>query len=177
MLSYRFALKSLLSCFALLVQPYGAHAQYQWKDENGRMVFSDKGPPSSVQYSNAVRIQPGRDTSNNNLATNAAPAPPPSGTATAKTPGRETLADRELDAKRKAKDKADADRKKKEDAEQTAKLDRACEEMKAEARTLESGVRAVTVNEQGEREFVSDVDRERRLDRIRRDIRDSCKAG
>ncbi len=176
MSSYRSVFKALLPGFALIMLAGGASAQYQWKDENGRMVFSDQGPPSNIDPSRVIRNSPGRSASGGNLAANGAP-PVVSPAAAANPVARESLADKELDAKRKAKEKADAERKKKEEADQTAKLARACDEMRAELRTLESGMRAATVNAQGEREFLSDTDRERRLDSVRRDIKDSCKPG
>lgn len=178
MSSYRSVFKTLGTGFALIMLAGGAGAQYQWKDENGRMVFSDQGPPSHIDPSRVIRTVPGRTASGANHAVNTAPPAVSAAAENLPNPGaRESLADKELDAKRKAKEKADAERKKKEEADQTAKLARACEEMRAELRTLESGMRAATVNAQGEREFLSDADRERRLDGVRRDIKDSCKPG
>jgi Domain of unknown function (DUF4124) len=178
----------LLIALALAVMASSVCAQYQWKDENGRMVFSDLAPPNTIDPSRIVRTTPARNgnpsTSTPGAAPGAVAATPtataainPTGGNAGANPsgGRETLADKELDAKRKAKEKADAERKKKEDSEQSAKLARACDEMRTEVRTLESGMRTARINSQGEREFLTDEERERRMDLVRRDIRDTCK--
>ncbi len=188
MLLPRIVLNRLLIALAFSVLASSVCAQYQWKDENGRMVFSDLAPPNNIDPSRIVRTTSARNGTARASTPGAAlgtVAATPTATAAINSTGgnaganasggRETLADKELDAKRKAKEKADAERKKKEESEQSAKLARACDEMRTEVRTLESGMRTARINSQGEREFLTDEERERRMDLVRRDIRDSCK--
>lgn len=174
----------MLSALPLLLASHPAMAQYQWRDANGRMVFSDQPPPPSIDPSRIIRRDPVRQTPpaadssgvprtpDGTSAGVSATARPASG---ASAP--ESFADRQLDAKRKAQEKADAERKKKEQAEQEAKVARACEDMRSEVRTLETGMRVTRVNAQGEREFLSDEDRNKRIDTVRRDMREHCKQG
>lgn len=174
----------LLAALPLLVICHPSIAQYQWRDGNGRMVFSDQPPPPEVDPTKVIRRDTGR--LNPPASTSAGSARPPEGGSTGTSANAkaapaasapESFADRQLEAKRKAQEKADAERKKKEQADQEAKVARACEEMRSEVRTLETGMRVARVNAQGEREFLSDEDRNKRIDTVRRDMREHCKQG
>jgi Domain of unknown function (DUF4124) len=173
---------SMLAAAVSLVAATSGHAQYQWRDGNGHMVFSDQPPPSNIKPSQILRAEPMKS------------APPPSGNvsfsgarATGESSGprpvaradtaAEKAADRELEARRKQQGGKDTERKQKEEAEQAAKMARACDDAKAEIRTLESGIRIARINDQGEREYLGDEQRAARLGSVQRDVRDLCKAG
>lgn len=176
--------RRLLAALPLLLISPASFAQYQWRDGNGRMVFSDQPPPHDIDPAKVIRRDPGRLTPPASSSAGSAPKPEAgsaSSSANAKSgptaSAPESFADRQLDAKRKAQEKAEAERKKKEQAEQEAKVARACEDMRTEVRTLETGMRVTRVNAQGEREFLSDEDRTKRIDSVRRDMREHCKQG
>lgn len=167
-----------------------AQAQYQWRDANGRMVFSDLPAPANIDPSKVIRSDSGRVSTPQAARTVTKDAagdgskPQDAATSSRNASGRvptatraESAADKELAAKRKAQLQADADKKKREEAEQTAKVARACEDMRTEVRTLETGMRVSRVNSQGEREFLSDEERNRRVASVQRDIKEHCKQG
>lgn len=186
-----------------------AAAQYQWRDENGRMTFSDRPPPGSVRPADVVR-HPGLRAAPHEasvgaaragaLATGVLPASPaalvpsaaPAGKAAATQAvdggtdpaarrlaphGPSTAADRELAFRKRQLERAEAERKLVERAAHVERQARACEEVRASQRTLESGMRLAQVDARGEREFLSEQARAQRLDAVRRDVQDLCEAG
>lgn len=191
----------LTAAFASALAPTPVAAQYQWRDENGRMVFSDQPPPPGVPRENVLRAPvsapltvPATRPAASGSATGAAPAPagqPPvaaaaaapaagaaAGTAAgAPTPGAGAGAgwqDKAMEFRKRQADKADAERKSREEADKAQRTAASCENLRTQVRTLESGVRVTEVDRSGERTFLSDEDRARRLETLRRDARDSC---
>lgn len=148
---------------AALIAAGPADAQYQWRDNSGQMVFSDKPPPADVKPSQIIRAQPLP-----NYPAAAAPAP------SAATP---SLADQQMQEREKAQAKAAEERKKHDEAERTARLAQACEQMRSELRTLDSGMRVASVNAAGEREYMSDDDRAKRTTELKKNLQDNCTAG
>lgn len=196
--SRTFAAGHLPSMFATLVVAAAltlwathARAQYQWRDENGRMVYSDKAPPLSVKPEHVIRADPKRPVyveTANAKASGDGKSPAAEGKADAAhkadaghrdgenaRPGQ-TQADRELEQRRKFQEQVNAEKKRREQAEMEAKVSKACDEMHGEIRTLESGMRITRVTKDGEREYLSDEERASRLDTIRRSVKESCKS-
>jgi hypothetical protein len=171
----------LVALAGALVAPSAA-AQYQWRDDNGRMVFSDRPPPSTVPPGNVVR-SPARPPAARADAPRRADAEPAASAASdaagepASAAGPASVADRELASRKRAAERAEKDKR---DAEQRAtaeRRDRFCEEARTALRTLESGMRVARVNAQGEREFLSEDERERRASELKRDVQQECRAG
>ena len=150
-----------LMALAITALAAPALAQYQWREDSGLMSYSDKPPPPHIKPSQIIRAQP--------LGTPVvapAAAPPP-----------RSLADREMDSRRKAQDQEEQARKQAEEAQRSARMSQACEAMRTELRTLDSGMRIATVNAGGEREFLSDDIRQQRSTQLRQDIGENCKSG
>ncbi|MFT4100440.1 MAG: DUF4124 domain-containing protein [Burkholderiaceae bacterium] len=144
-----------LSVMIALMAP--ASAQYQWRDDEGQMVYSDKPPPPSIKPSQIIRAQP-----------MAAPAPRP---VSAPAPDAARDADRQMEERRRAEEAA---RKEKETTERAARTAIACEHLRAEQRTLESGMRIATILPNGEREYMSDETRDRRTTEVRKNLSELC---
>jgi hypothetical protein len=169
---------------ALAAAAPDASAQFQWKDENGRMVYSDMAPPNSIAPSAVIR-SPGRA-----AAVNAPSAPANAGEASGAAQGAvqaapaarpptaaaPSAADRELEFRKRRMERADAERKATDATQQAQRRTSACEDARSSVRTLESGMRVSRVNEQGEREAISESQRASRLDAARRDVKDNCGA-
>ena len=156
---------------ALVVTP-DASAQYKWRDENGRLVYSDQPPPTSIPQ-DAVLQAPGlRPSAERSSGTTGDGAKTPgAGTGSA---GVTTAADRELEFRRRRMERAESERKA---AEETVKARQAatdCEETRTELRTLESGMRVSRINERGEREFIDDAQRAARIEAARKTSREHC---
>ena len=172
---------------AVLAAAPPALAQYKWRDENGRMVYSDLPPPASVAPS-AVLQAPARRTpapaagGSGASAKDAASAPtgasPSPGPAAAENPAAAasapSIADREMAFRKRRLEQQDASRKSAEAEERSARVSAACNAARADARVMESGVRVGTVNERGEQDILDDAQRATRLEAARRVLRETC---
>ena len=181
-----------------------AHAQWKWRDDLGRTHYSDQPPPPNVPASRIMTlpakgaaptptpapVPAGADSPEANAAPTKASPPVQAATAqpggdaaagsSADAPkasaGPKTLAERALEMRRREAQRQ-ADQRKEEDlARQAAARGQVCEGMRAEARTLESGMRIGRVNAQGEREIITDEERAARLQALRKDLQANCSA-
>ncbi len=173
----------------------GAGAQYQWRDENDRMVYSDTPPPHSVDPSRilrapTVRVTPvvanakgaeGKDgeTRAGDAPRAGEPRPIADAKAAAVAAGGKapTPADKAMEFEKRRAERAENERKQREKDELQAKNNRACEDMRTQLRTLEAGGRVTSINAAGEREFMSDEERARRVGSLRQEVATACKAG
>ncbi|MFN9775739.1 MAG: DUF4124 domain-containing protein, partial [Burkholderiales bacterium] len=108
-MSFRHLLPLLL--VALAAAPH-ASAQYQWRDANGRMVYSDMPPPASVPPS-AVQRAPARQTpagtSGGSGATASAPAAPAAAPAAAAADAGRAVRKRRMEREAAAPTAAEAE--------------------------------------------------------------------
>ncbi len=128
---------------------------YQWKDSSGKTIISDTPPPSSTKPAKTV----GSSSSVSSNSDNAG----------------KSYAEREMEFKKRqqeAKEKAEKDAK-----ETSASNERKenCERARRQLAVLESGQRMSTVDENGERRFIEDAERQREIERTRRYVADTCK--
>jgi hypothetical protein len=165
---------------ALMLLAQLAHAQYSWIDDKGTRVFSDRPPPPGTP---AARIrQMPRSAAPAVAAGDAGKAPSSAAGSTATTtattaaaaatPKPPTLAEQETAYReRQARREEDA-RKARESAEQKAALDERCASARQEERLVTSGTRMSAVDAKGERYFLSDEERAKRLQAARRALTD-----
>jgi len=165
--------RHLLPLLLLVLLPVpDALAQFQWRDANGRMVYSDLPPPVSVPLHSVIKGPIGQ-----------APAGPPGGSggpvaaavsAPAPAAPPPSAADRELEWRKRRLERAESQRKAAEADERAQRIAAACADSRYEIRTMESGLRMASVNERGEREVVGEAERERRLATARQQVREHC---
>lgn len=156
-----------LATAALLVATAGsASAQWAWRDDNGRVVYSDRAPPASVRPEQIVR-QPATP------GALSAPAPQVPGER-AGQPAVKSLAERELETKKRQQEQAEAARKAAEEQARRQQLAQECERARGYLRTLEDGIRVVRTDAQGNREYLEDAEREREIRRTREQIGKFC---
>ncbi|HEX5802690.1 MAG TPA: DUF4124 domain-containing protein [Azospira sp.] len=155
-----------------LVVALPAQAQiYQYKDASGKTVISDRPPPPgktpAKTYSAGGNASDGSAAANGTAeATEASPSP---------TAGPKTLAERELEFKKRQKEQKEAaDKAQKEAATQATRKDE-CERAKRQLQVLESGERVTMRDEKGERVFIEDEQRAAEIERTRKHIADACK--
>ncbi len=164
------ALRVAAAC-ALLLLLGPAHAQWTWKDKDGRVTASDLPPPRDVPEKDILTRPAPRAMPRTPPAASPASATAPAAQAT----GAATPADRELEARKKA---AEADKSAKQKAEE-AKLaqQRAdnCRRARAQLTALESGQRMARVNDKGEREVLDDKGRAEESRRAREVVAADCK--
>lgn len=181
------SLKYVLSASLLLAATQGM-AQWQWKDNSGRTVFSDRPPPSSVPLKNIIK-QPGIAApvaiSISNTSTRALPK---TDEAKQKTDAeaakpKPSAQEQAAAAKKKkeeeaAKAKADAEAQKRMQEEkkqaEKAKADN-CRRARTSLATIDSNMRVATVNEKGERIVMDDKSRSAERKRLKDVIAANCK--
>ena len=190
---------TILLAAAALAAAGPALAQYQWRDEHGRMNFSDRPPavasrdvqvlrrpgggtpggaaparPASAQAATdqlvASTSAAGATAASTEAADAAAAAPRPGPAANAAP----TLAERELAFRKRRLDAAQAESKSAEQRARAERAARACDDSRSARRALESGMRVARVAESGEREFLGEAERAARLAALRRDIAEQC---
>jgi hypothetical protein len=164
-------LRTTLLLVMFLAVP-AAFAQWQWIDSSGRKVFSDQAPPPSVPANKILKRAGNRPAEPEPVA--AAPAPAASAAASMpKLSGK----DKELEEKKKQAAAADADKKKAQEEELAKARAESCERTKRAKATLDSGIRVVTTNNKGEREFMDDNARATEAKRLEGIIARDCRSG
>jgi type IV secretory pathway VirB10-like protein len=157
------AASALMACAAL------AHAQYLWIDEKGIKQFSDRAPPPSVPLKNILKAPAGVP-----RAPDVAAEAPAAAAAAAKPKEPASLADRNADYDKRAKQAAEREQKEKDELQ--AKRDKAqnCAQAQAASAAIASGVRINLAGPNGERGFMSDEQRAVEAARVNRVIA-ACK--
>jgi hypothetical protein len=151
----------------------GASAQWAWKDDNGRLVYSNIPPPANVKPAQIVR-QPGAVPQS---ARAAAPADgdaekPASAPAAANAP--KTYAERDAEFRKRQQERTDNERKAQEEQQKAAQKAVECERSRGYLRALEDGVRITRTDAGGNREYLDDAQRAAEMDRMRKAIRELC---
>lgn len=143
----------------LAFSSFSALAQYKWRDENGRIVYSDSPPPLSVKPKQVlakpgVPVYLGVVTPENASAATAAVAPQNASTVATKRP--QTPAEQEAAFKKRQADQSKAaDDAAKTAADAVRKADN-CNRLKGYIATIESGARIRNVAADGGKGAVLD---------------------
>lgn len=142
-----------LTVSALLVTTAASAQIYQWKDENGKTMISDKPPIGNVRQQKKIE--------------SAAPA--------ANTVPEKTAADKDLEFRKRQKEAQDNSEKARK--EQTASADKKenCEIARRQLQALESGERISLRDDKGERYYMEDKQREQEIAKMRDMVQSSCK--
>lgn len=155
----RIAAAVVLLAFTTLAQ-----AQYIWINEKGVKEYSDRSPPPSIPSKNILKAPGGVP-----AAADAPPALTPAAAATSAARPAPSLADRNADYNKRRKDQAEQAKKAGDEASQKAEKAENCSRTLAAKRSLDSGARISTVDNNGERRFIDDTERAReaaRADKI-----------
>jgi type IV secretory pathway VirB10-like protein len=188
-------------CSALLAAAGAVHAQaWQWKDEQGRMQFSDQPPPSNIRPENIVKTPSGaparpastagsksRITYEDPTAKKPEVAAPAKPAAEAKTAGANadakpaakddkpmSMAEKEADYQKRKKEQAEAQEKTAKEEAAAQQKRQACDNARANIAAIESGQRIARPNAKGEREFLDDSGRAAELSRSRENASKAC---
>lgn len=147
-----------------------ASAQWKWRDNAGRIQYSDLPPPSGVADKDILQRPAG-------VVARQAPAfaAPAASAASGAVPPAPSGKEPELEAKRKAAEKEQADKAKAEEQKLAAAKAENCQRAKAQVRALESGQRMARINEKGEREIMDDQTRAAEARRAQDAIASDCK--
>lgn len=166
----------LLLMVALTGLGGAASAQWQWIDKDGHKVFSDRAPPIEIPDKNILKRPGSRAPSLPSTDAGAASDADLASAASAPLPVKPPAGlDKELEAKKKqAQDAETAKRKAAEEAATRARIEN-CARAKQAKTTFESGIRVVSTNAAGEREYMDDAAREQELKRINGVIARDCR--
>ena len=159
----------LLAALAAFAAHAPAHAQYSWIDDHGTRVFSDRPPPPGTPASRILQA-PRAPTAASLYALPAAAAPATAETKAeaAKPPQPPTLGERDADFRKRTVQRDADEHKAAEEAQRKADLAEQCTAARRNEAALTSGERMADVDARGERAFVSDDEKARRLVQVRR---------
>jgi len=154
-----------------------ASAQWQWIDKDGRKVFSDRAPPTSVPDKHILQRPDGQPAAAapgvTDLSNSSAAAP------TAKADGVDAPqisgVDQSLAEKKKKAEEAEAAKRKAEEARILKAKVENCARAKQAKASLDSGVRIARTNAKGEREILDDAARAAENQRIATIIEADCR--
>lgn len=168
---------SLAAAAGLLVSAFAvpAVAQWAWRDETGRTVYSDQAPPANIKGDQILR-QPSARTfgTTNNATPTAAPDAKGEVKDAAKPPAPKTLAEREMEFRKRLQENAEAEKKRGEDQSRSDERAAECERMRGYLKALEEGQRVARTDAQGNREYLDDAQRAAELSRMRDGLNRSC---
>ena len=146
------AFLSLLAAALCLALPASAQI-YQWKDQNGKTVISDKPPAGPVPLQKQID----------------------SGTA-AKTGSKQpSLADREMEFRKRQKEAQENSEKARKEETASAERNENCQNARRQLQVLESGERVVSRDDKGERYYLDDTQREQEAAKVRHVLETQCK--
>ena len=150
-----------------------AFAQWQWIDNEGHKVFSDRAPPPDIVDKNILK----RPNSRAVLPVDDSETPASGAAAPVAVPGaaKAVGVDKELEARKKQAADAEAAKRKAEEERVTKAKIENCARAKQAKASLESGVRISRTNAAGEREFMDDSAKATELKRIQGIITSDCK--
>lgn len=169
----RLALASaLIACTSL------AQAQWMWVNDKGIKQLSDQPPPPGTPVKRILKAPRGAALAD--LRKEAAAAPAAEGeeaqASEAKAPKpAPTLAERNADFNKRQKEAAEKAAKAAEDAKRESEKKKYCAEAKKNVDLLESGERISDTDAKGERTFLSDEARARKIKEQRDSINSTCK--
>lgn len=161
-----------LCLLGMLSLPMAAHAQWKWRDKEGRVTVSDRPPPRDVADKDIL----GRPAADQRRALAGAPASAPAASApfpAASAP--RTALEREVEARKRTADAEQAAKAKSEEDRNAGQRAENCRRARGQQAALETGQRMARVNEKGEREVLDDRGRAEELRQAREVIAADCR--
>ena len=145
-------IKTVLTLCLVTAAAVASAQIYRWKDENGRIVFSDKPPEGRTRQQEKLD----------------APLPSAPGST------QKSLAEQEISFQKRQKEARErAEKTGKEEAAQAEKQEY-CTSLRRQLMALESGERIVRRDENGERQFLEDAQREQEIAKVRQSMQNTC---
>ncbi len=151
-------------------------AQWAWKDDNGRTVYSDRPPPATVNTDRIVRQPPNKQTVLPPPAPGAETAPRPATDAKAapSATAPKSTAEQEMEFRKRQQERADAEKKAQDEQPKLAAKAADCERAKGYLRAVEGGERIARTDAAGNREFLDDAQRAAEAERTRKIVQSTC---
>ena len=165
---------------------FSVQAQWQWLDNDGRRMFSDRPPPSDVPDKSILK-RPGRPALSPQAATPQAAAlqiGTPAQTVAANSSANAITTgnipklpsgEGELEKKKKAAEAQESAKRKAEEEKFAVARAENCSRAQADKLTLDSGVRITRTNDKGEREVFDEKIRAEESARLQGVMNSDCK--
>ncbi|HZR01882.1 MAG TPA: DUF4124 domain-containing protein [Burkholderiales bacterium] len=134
--------------------PVGAE-MYKWMDADGKVHYSDRQPPTHAKRQETIRVSPRPN------PIPAAPTPGATGVEGeqgAAPTGPKSVADQEMEFRKRRVEAAEAEAKRQKDAQAASDKQRNCEHAKARVAALEKGGRVTRLDASGEQVFLNDAE-------------------
>jgi len=141
-----------LAIAAFLVATTTSAQIYQWKDESGKTVISDKPPVGTASPVKKVDSMP----------------------AASNTSAQKSTADRDMEMRKRQQETQENTEKAAKDQAAAAERAKSCESARRYLQTLESGERIALRDDKGERYFMEDAQREQETANTRQMIQSNC---
>ena len=172
----RALLSSLTMALTMIAASQPCFAQFVWRDSQGVKHYSDMPPPSSVPRNKILKSPNSVTPSAFDLAVPAATENAVTGgaSATPKSAGPMTTAERNADYTKRKMDEAEQAKKSAASAKLAADKKANCEQARSYSRTLEDGTRIANTDSNGERVYLSDEQRAQEVRKAQR-ILAECK--
>jgi hypothetical protein len=151
----------------------GAAAQWAWKEENGRVVYSDRPPPPNVKIQ-ILRQPAGPAPAQESQAATGGDASK-AGADKGASSAPKTFAERDMEFRKRQQERADNERKAQEEQQKSAARAADCERSRGYLKSLEDGVRIAKTDASGNREFLDDAQRAAETERARKMVEATCK--
>jgi hypothetical protein len=156
----------LLALLLACAFPLSGFAQWQWIDQDGRKVYSDRAPPPDIAQKNILRQPAG---SSQPLAS-AGPEAPASAAPALKPLGKDPV----LEAKKKQADDEENAKRKTTTDKQAQDRAQNCERARNSLTVLKSGIRMKAPNASGDVEYLSDASRAAEIARVQAIVSSDC---
>jgi len=154
-------MRQLLTIVSMLVAATAAHAGItQWVDAEGKVHFSDQPAPPTAKSKKTLDIKARQG------ASMAAPDD---------KNGAKSLAERELESRKRRVEAEEAAAKQVKDQAEAKQRKENCAQARNQLRALQDGQRISRYNEQGERVFLDDSDRPKAIQDAQQAVDSWCK--
>jgi len=164
--------KPLLIALIGLLLAASAQAQWKWRDAKGHMQYSDMPPPAGTPDKDILQRPQAAARNITIVPAGQQPASAPSTPAPAAS--APTKAEQDAAARKKQEQDSQAAKRKEDEARTADQRRENCGRAQAYMRDLQSGQRLTRTNEQGERVFLDDAQRQAEVERARQAITESC---
>lgn len=168
-----------LSLLALMLgASASAHAQWAWKDAQGRITYSDSPPPPDVRAdailhhpeASAATDSNGRPSEGDGAA-QAAPKPAAAGPAAG---APKSLAEQDADFRKRRDERLKAEQKEAEEQSKAAKRQADCAQARGYLDMLQSGMRVMRPNPDGTRGYMGDDARAEETQKAQDSVAQNC---
>ncbi len=167
----RIALLAAILAAAFIAPQAGAEI-YQWTDANGKKVISDKPPPGQVNVQKKAPVEAAPQNDGAQPTDDQKPKGEPKASGETK---EKSLADRDMEFRKRQKEQQEKEEKAKKEADEAAKKKENCDNARKQLQILESGRRVAMMNDKGERYFMEDAQRAQEIEKTRSYVDTQCK--